>query len=58
MVRVMSRHELEVELGDLVERAGMPLEELKRRGSVYDLTVEQGDILDEVKIVEFLLEDD
>lgn len=43
---------------ELVQRSGLTLEELKRRGRTYDVTVEQRNILESIEDIEYLLADD
>lgn len=57
-VEFVSRSDLLEERARLVARSGLSLEELREKGAVYEVSVEQRDILDEIDGIEFLLEDD
>lgn len=54
-IRHATREEMIEELRRLVERSGLTLDELKRRGAIYNVSVEQRDILNAVEQIEFLL---
>lgn len=57
-VEFVSKDELLEERDHLVARSGLSLDDLKEKGAIYDITVEQRDILEEIEGIEFLLEDD
>lgn len=52
-----SNAELWQERGELLELAGLPEPELRRRAATYQLTAEQLDILDAIDNIDFLLND-
>ncbi|MCW2693093.1 MAG: hypothetical protein JWM48_2905 [Mycobacterium sp.] len=54
-LELMSRQELEQLRRELVQRAGLPEDELRRRAEVYNLTPEQSALADEISDLEYLL---
>lgn len=50
-----SREALEARREELLKRAGMPLEELRRRRENYSLVGEQWEITTELEEIDFLL---
>jgi hypothetical protein len=54
-VRTLTRSDMVRERGELVAEAGMPEEELRRRGAEYDLDAHRRGLLARIDSLDFLL---